>query len=250
VGINLEFAATLAEIRGTLPDHMSVMELGAQDISADPYAVATLLSDMGIFDTGPIKTAAELYQRVGCGSYDAIDINGGGGNVHCFDLNRDIQLEYNFFRTFDLVTNLGTLEHCFDQASGFRNMHRLTKPGGIMIHCLPSQGLVNHAFYNYHPRLVAELAKVNSYEIRMVFFTADFTANRISYTIDNFRAHDSRDVLVYAVLKKTNDTNFKMPSDSMFTNREEVMAGAFRPYVKAPWSNILAQGSSDEVKAQ
>jgi len=241
MGINLEFVATLAEIRSQLPHEATVMELGAQDVSADPFAVAKMLSDFGYKNSGPINTAAELYNRSRFSSYDAIDINGGSENVHTFDLNLDLTSTYGFTKTFDLVTNLGTLEHCFDQASGFRNMHRLTKTGGIMIHCLPSQGLVNHAFYNYHPRLIAELAKANGYEISYVFLTADFTPTRVPYTIENFQLHDSRDVLFYAVMRKATEADFKNPSDSMFTDQKNVMAGKYRPYVKAPWANILTE---------
>src|SRR5262249_24195919 len=148
---------------------------------------------------------------------------------------------YGFTRTFDLVTNLGTLEHCFDQASGFRNMHNLTNVGGYMLHCLPSQGLVNHAFYNYHPRIISELAVANSYEMHQIFFTADCTPKRVSYSIENFQTLDTRDILVYAILKRTKNDGFNYPSDRMFTNQSEVMASNFRPYVKVPWSNIKSQ---------
>ena len=238
MGINLEFVATLTVIRRSLPENASVLEFGAQDISADPSSTANMVAARGFGKVDRISTATELYNQMGFASYDAIDINGGAGNVHAFDLNRDVVSEYKFERTFDLVTNLGTLEHCFDQAAGFRNMHRLTKTGGTMIHCLPSQGLVNHAFYNYHPRLIAELAKANNYELGLVFFTADFTPTRIPYTIENFQAHDSRDVMLYAVVKKTTDEDFKNPSDGMFVDQAAVMAGEYRPYVKAPWTNV------------
>jgi len=243
MGINLEFVATLAEIRSQLPREATVIELGAQDISADPSAAAKMLSDFGFKNGGPINTAAELYNRSGFSNYDAIDISGGPGNVHPFDLNLDLATTYGFTKTFDLVTNLGTLEHCFDQASGFRNMHRLTKTGGMMIHCLPSQGLVNHAFYNYHPRFIAELAKANGYEISRVFMTADFTPKRVPYTIENFQSLDGRDVLFYTVIRKVTEADFKNPSDSMFTDQKNVLAGEYRPYVKAPWSNTLADNS-------
>lgn len=239
MGINLEFVATLAEVRSSLPPNATVMEFGAQDISADPAATAKMVADLGFGKAPSIVTATELYKQMGFASYDAIDVNGGAGNVHKLDLNYDLATTYNFTKTFDLVTNLGTLEHCFDQAAGFRNMHRLTKTGGTMIHCLPSQGLVNHAFFNYHPRLISELAKANNYEIGLVFFTADFTPKRMPYTVENFRAQDTRDIMVYAVMKKTSDADFRNPSDSMFIDQPSVMASEYRPYVKAPWSNIV-----------
>jgi Methyltransferase domain len=241
MGINLEFVATLAEIRCLLPSHPSVIELGAQDICADPGASASLLAGYGFPNRGPIRTSAELFERAGFRSYEAIDLNENREGVHRFNLNENLVSTYGFTRTFDLVTNLGTLEHCFDQASGFRNMHNLTKVGGYMLHCLPSQGLVNHAFYNYHPRIISELAIANSYETHQIFFTADFTPKRVSYSIENFQTLDTRDILVYAILKRTKTDAFNYPSDRMFTNQPEVMASDFRPYVKAPWSNIKSQ---------
>jgi len=235
MGINLEFVASLIKLRPELPNRASVVELGAQDISANPSSVAQLVGDGG----PPITTASELYTRLGFVGYTAIDLNGGPGDVRTFDLNFNLYERYGFAETFDLVTNLGTLEHCFDQASGFRNMHQLTKLGGLMVHCFPSQGLVNHAFYNYHPRLIAELAFANRYEVWETFFTTDFKPDPTPYSIESFQAHDDRDVLVYAILKRTCSEDFKIPTDRMFTQQHDVMASEFRPYVKAPWSNIL-----------
>jgi SAM-dependent methyltransferase len=162
MGINREFAALLVELRrrGALGAVASVVELGAQEISAEPSAIGRILNEARIGAGEPIATARALYESFGCTRYCAIDAS-GGADVLTFDLNRDLARDHDFHETFDLVTNLGTLEHCFNQAAGFENMHRLCRPGGLMIHCLPTQGLVNHGFYNYHPRFVADLASAN-----------------------------------------------------------------------------------------
>ncbi len=250
MGINKEFILTLLELRdrGIILGGSRVMELGAQEISAGPEAVGRLLEQAG-FPGGPVATSAELFKRLGFEAYQAIDATGDRGAL-TLDLNRDLSKAYGFTETFDLVTNLGTLEHCFDQAACFRNMHNLCRSGGLMIHCLPAQGLVNHGFYNYHPRFVADLAAANGYEIINLFFTADFTPERIPYTIKNFRARDARDLMLYAVLRRTLDEDFKTPFDGMFasynklgyssrTEPSEVLAGEFQPYIKTTWSNIL-----------
>jgi SAM-dependent methyltransferase len=235
---------TLAELTALLPAKRSVIELGAQDISVDPTLVTNALSDRGYLGAEPVSTAPELYRRLGFEKYTAIDFIDGRDDVKMFDLNLDIDRTYGFVETFDLVTNLGTLEHCFDQAAGFRNMHRLTKPGGFMLQCVPAAGQVNHGFYSYSPRFIYELALANNYELSFMFFTSDFTATRIPYSIANFQAHDSRDVLLYAALKKNSDRPFVNPVDRMFTDHAAVMASEFRPYVKAPWSNTVTGSKS------
>jgi SAM-dependent methyltransferase len=248
MGINLECVITLAELVASLPAHPSVMEFGAQDISADATLVTKALNDRGYTGTAPVSTAPELYRRLGFQGYTAIDFIDDRDDVRMFDLNQDIDRAYGFTETFDLVTNLGTLEHCFDQAAGFRNMHRMTKPGGYMLQCLPVAGHVNHGFFNYHPRLMAEIAIANDYELSITFITADFTATRIPYSIEAFQAHDHRELLMYAVLKRVNDKVFINPVDRMFTDQAAVMASEFRPYVKAPWSNTVTGSNSSEKR--
>ncbi len=250
MGINLEFVDTMLELGrlGRLASHRNVIELGAQDISADPCAVGRRLAEAGFGSTvEPVAMAAELYRRLGYASYAAIDANGAHG-ARALDLNRDLAAQ-GLAATFDLVTNLGTIEHCFDQAAAFRNMHRLCRPGGLMIHCLPAQGLVNHGFYNYHPRFVADLAAANGYAIEQLFFTVDFHPERYRYAIDLFRAHDTRDLLLYAVLERRGDADFRNPFDGMFAaenrvgytavgDQAAVLAGEFQPYVRSSWDNV------------
>ncbi len=81
------------------------------------------------------------------------------------DLNRDLAADYDFHATFDLVTNLGTGEHVFDQRRVFENIHNLTKPGGLMLHVMPFVNWINHGFYNFNPVLYADLAAANDYGI-------------------------------------------------------------------------------------
>ncbi len=108
--------------------------------------------------------AAEYYRCLGFSEYKAIDTNDRYDSL-VMDLNKDIRREYGFDRTFSLVTNNGTGEHIFDQASVFRNVHNLTKKNGISLHILPWLNHVNHGFYNFQPNLFYSLAKANNYRI-------------------------------------------------------------------------------------
>jgi hypothetical protein len=93
-------------------------------------------------------------------SISAIDLH-GSEIAQQLDLNQPIRLG----RQFHLVHNNGTLEHIFDIAQAFRNMHDLTLPGGVMIHQAPFVGWVDHGFYSLHPTLFWDLAETNNYHI-------------------------------------------------------------------------------------
>ncbi len=92
--------------------------------------------------------------------YMALDMHGSPESTFV-DLNK----EYSCNEEFDLVTNLGTSEHIFNQAQVFRTIHDLTAVNGLMFHGLPYQGQYDHGFYNYHPTFFFDLAAANDYQI-------------------------------------------------------------------------------------
>ncbi len=140
----------------------SVCELGSQRAQArelrDLFALHGKPSPNGKLN------GRELYLGLGLTEYTSIDINGEHGAL-CFDLNKDLVTEYGFNTTFDLVTDFGTAEHCFNQFEVFRNIHRLCRPGGYMLHTLPTQGWGRHCFYRYDANFFEDLAAANEYRI-------------------------------------------------------------------------------------
>ncbi len=108
---------------------------------------------------------ARLYYEMMFGPYryKALDMHGSPESTFV-DLNK----EYSCEQEFDLVTNLGTTEHIFNQAAVFKTIHDLTAENGVMFHGLPHQGQYDHGFFNYHPTFFFDLAAANDYQI--VFF--------------------------------------------------------------------------------
>lgn len=66
----------------------------------------------------------------------SIDLNGEDGALP-LDLARPI-VEADLLGSFDVVTNVGTSEHVYDQYQCFANIHRLAKMGGLIIHISPT----------------------------------------------------------------------------------------------------------------
>lgn len=65
--------------------------------------------------------------------------------------------------SFDAVLDAGTLEHVFDVAACYRNIHNLVKAGGAVIHISPMSWF-NHAFFNFSPVTFDRIAEANGYE--------------------------------------------------------------------------------------
>lgn len=98
-------------------------------------------------------------------SISAIDF-AGSAIAQRLDLNLPIDLG----QRFDIVHNAGTLEHVFDIAQAFRNIHNLTRPGGVMIHHAPFVGWVDHGFYALQPTLFWDLAEANGYHVAVMAY--------------------------------------------------------------------------------
>jgi len=142
MGLQKEVAAAIASL--PLPKGFSVCELGDQGIS------------WGAKDEN--RKAKSWYLERGCGRYVSIDGNGDGTMMA--DLNKPVVLE-----PFDLVTDLGTGEHIFDQAQVWRTLHGLTKPSGFIAFDRPTLGYEKHCFYLTNECLFRDIAAANGYAV-------------------------------------------------------------------------------------
>lgn len=147
---------------------LNVMELGNQRFRINPVTLQHISKTHGL-STEQLKgepdqpSALGFYKALGFTEYTAIDVNSERNSIP-MDLNMNLQEKYNFYNQYSLVTNNGTGEHIFDQAEVFRNMHNLTKVGGIMINLLPMTTWINHGFYNFNPVLFRDIAYANNYQ--------------------------------------------------------------------------------------
>jgi hypothetical protein len=105
---------------------------------------------------------AKLFYKVvlGVHSYSAVDLQGTDAASKC-DLNFPLPLAGQC----DVLTNIGTAEHVFNQLQFFQSVHEKTRPSGLMIHTFPNQGSYDHGFYNYHPTFVFDLCDANRYQL-------------------------------------------------------------------------------------
>lgn len=209
--VGLQLIASLYK-HGVLSNRRSVIEIGAQDLFPKQDDVANLLSRLVGLQRDPdiLITSEYLYNSLGFTVYKCIDAD-GRHNALRFDLNACLVREYNFSETFDVVTNLGTTEHVFDQCRVFNNIHDLCGHNGIMIHEVPFQKYLNHGFYNYQPDFFFDLASTNHYEVVGIYLGlpndimpySDETASALFLT--------NLDIELLVVLRKTSEEPFRNP---------------------------------------
>jgi hypothetical protein len=171
--------------QGHIPNGSSIVEIGAQQLAdsflASRSEIDALSRSFGVIQPCPLPPplaqpasagaaplldsaapwARQFWSWLGL-HYAAIDIDGSPGSIP-LDLNYD-DVPSNFKGKYEVVTNYGTTEHVANQLNAFKVIHDLTKPGGIMIHSVPAQGMFNHGLVNYNPKFFWMLSRSNGYK--------------------------------------------------------------------------------------
>jgi len=233
----------------------SILEFGEQNWFGDvaPAALGELIESSTLSVASKMELSAALASALGNTSgaalfdiakifyhlifehqsYMAVDLHGTPA-AHKLDINEPLPIEDRF----DVVTNIGTTEHVFNQYQAFKSIHELTRPKGLMIHSLPNQGCFDHGFYNYHPTFFFDLCEANGYELPVfVYADAMQTPNKIVQLhtrADYVRLAIAKQLSPYSGLflvakKGESDTPFKIPRQGYYDNRlPEDLAAAWR----------------------
>jgi hypothetical protein len=182
--------ALMSLVEANVPSGGRILDIGSQDIAAATTSdlrhimsklhgehARTLLSLK--FREGEQWKIAELFD----GSpyhHQSVDLYPGKSIIQA-DLNVFV-VPPEYRGAFNLLANLGSTEHIFDQANVFRCMHDFVKVGGIFWHCVPTTGYYNHALYNYHPLFFVFLARANGYKIE----SASISPPHFEHTIPKY----------------------------------------------------------------
>lgn len=126
----------------------------------------------------------------------------------------------------DIVINTGTIEHIWNAPEVFRQMHQACKAGGLMFHCLPFRGWLDHGFWQVNPTLIMDLGAANQYK-RLVCCYSELDTDRLIWLREPMKEihHMEREgtlgknALLYVVWQKTTsdgDVPFKFPMQGQY----------------------------------
>lgn len=200
-----------------------------------------------------------LYGLLGLTDYASVDP---------YDIRADYFADLNnpkpLPRTFDVITQFGTIEHVFDVAGSMRFIHDHVRVGGIVLHVLPTRGDYNHGFYNFHSTWFRDVAAANHYEVldlvnvpnvnRTTAFvdirTDDDLSREAGFVRDAaaeldrpFSERASTADFIYAVLRKTSAARFVCPQQSAWATPGggPIVSDNPAEHVAAGWEHFRAR---------
>ena len=169
--IHTEWLFRLAQ-KGAFAARNKLLDLGPQDIQISRSYLQEAIpkysghdsagSIAAIFDGAAPRRDCQLdfYRLYEIEDYKSADLD---------DDRADYAIDFNNptveVPRVDVVTDFGTAEHVYDIGHVFEFMHRVLKPGGLAVHCVPAFAFPNHGFYTPNPNLFVEFARANDYEL-------------------------------------------------------------------------------------
>jgi len=93
-----------------------------------------------------------FFEKLGFSTVDSIDVSDFENATIVQDLAGE--LPKKLMSAFDVIYDGGTCEHIFDLPTAYRNIHKMLKPGGVLIGHSPCNNWINHSFYQINPEMV------------------------------------------------------------------------------------------------
>ena len=109
------------------------------------------LTTLGLWDNSPLPPYCEpiLERYFGASDCHSIDNSDYEGATFVADLNEPVSAPS--LTGYEVVLDLGTLEHVFDVRTAFANVDRFASIGGTIAHSLPANQQCGHGFYQFSP---------------------------------------------------------------------------------------------------
>lgn len=170
MGLPVHDAAMLAELVTALPRRHTVICLGMPKLDFEVAELRRWSQRVGGHWQGPGLSggdrldAIRFFATLGFERCLALDISSYEGAEIVHDLNRaDPPAQYH--GCADLVFDAGTLEHVFHLPNALAALHQLLRVDGLVVHALPSNGYLDHGFYQVSPTLLNDYYRANQYRV-------------------------------------------------------------------------------------
>jgi SAM-dependent methyltransferase len=157
----------------------------------------------------PMFDSLAVLDRMGVDPV-VIDVAKLRGMERIVNLNQP--LPPDLARSFDLVVDTGTCEHCFNVAQAFANACDALDVDGMLVHAAPLTR-VNHGFWNFSPTLYPDFFEDNGFELLMLTgVTGDLLSGFRPFDVEPFgRADVPPGAALYVVARRREIRSFKWP---------------------------------------
>jgi len=171
MAINKQALDLLFELKREGLFNGSLCQLGKQTILVSSEKVQKCARNFGYEINSSTEAlpwtgnASDDYVFKGLGYTEVLsfDVDDFEGATHVVDLN--IPIPDSFEAKYDGVYDGGTSEHVFHIPNLLKNIDKILKPGGIVMHALPCNNFVDHGFYMFSPTFLYDYYEANGYQI-------------------------------------------------------------------------------------
>jgi SAM-dependent methyltransferase len=228
--------------QGFFKNTKNVIEMGSQELhlkAADFEELVEMagvegyksgdFTNLGNWPCRPLCSSKPLYQMLGIEEYHSLDLNEQHGAI-AHDYNLPLE-DTSLYSKFDLVTDHGSCEHAFNIGEAYRTMHRLCKPGGLIVIAQNLWG--GNGYYCFDKPFFEGLAAANNYKILYSSYIIATNAETSHGSGLAFHVPMNRELLksmdltkvkevnVYGVLQKQTEADFEYPYQGHYSLKKQ-----------------------------
>lgn len=212
---------------------MGITKINQRLLDAEQHIGGTVIClGVPVMESGIEWT--EYFKSLGYDEVLALDVGDFEGAQITHDLNNPIPDSLK--EKAHLVVNCGTLEHIFDVKTAMENIHAILKVGGVIMHHTPSNGYIDHGFFQLSPTLFVDYYTENGYDIQNVQLVTEWMGFvRVEgYSGDIYRnkgwrksAANYTRTTTYVTAMKTHNNPMSTPQQGYYGKEKIVSFGKF-----------------------
>jgi len=128
------------------------------------------------YTTGKEYCEELLLEHFGSTSVDSLDASNYENATIISDLNKPVDKKLH--HKFDTIFDGGCLEHIFNINQALKNVSKMCKEGGQIIHVLPTNNQCGHGFWQFSPEVFFSLySEKNGYKNTEIYLGDTTNAN-------------------------------------------------------------------------
>ena len=162
-------ASLLIDLKKNVNFHGTLCQLGRQEITFDKNIYKDLIKKFKLnfkldSDNNNLKIDDRFFfNSIGFEKVVAADVSNYENAEYVFNLNNEV--DNSLKEKFDFVYDGGTLEHVFNFPMALKNILKILKKNGYIIHFSPANNLVDHGFYMFSPTAYYDFYSNNNFQI-------------------------------------------------------------------------------------
>ena len=169
MAINKGGASLLLDLKNHVNFHGTLCQLGRQEINFDKIIFRDLINKFKLnleidLNDNNLKFDDRLFfNSIGFDKVVAADVSSYENAEYVFNLNNEV--DSSLKDKFDFIYDGGTLEHVFNFPMALKNILKILKKNGYIMHFSPANNLVDHGFYMFSPTAYYDFYSNNNFKI-------------------------------------------------------------------------------------